>query len=217
MGVVGGMSLPGSAVVPAAPTELVASTSATLPVGTDGFPTAGSIKEVASSFGFEGVDFDVYGAVPNIVLDKGEFLIGRQVMADQMPLVRLGTSRKKYLLSFGPEGHKELFYTYDLKTDANDPSRTVEAFYRDAAQAGQSVVQSTYYEVSCTLLATQEPVNLSIPAAGSGTAFAGLLTKLFARRIRPQDAVIRLKKGARVEGKRSGQSFIPWEFEIVEP
>lgn len=195
---------------PAQQEQAMVAAKQTLPVGSDGFPTGGSMAEVAAALGFEGVNFNVFGVIPNVTLSQGDFFLEKKPLGQEF-LVRMGTSRKKSLLSYGPESAKELFYTYDMQTNANN-GQSVEEFKAAAAEAGQQIRQSDYYEVSCTL-DNGAIANLSIPIAGSGANFARLLAECFARSKRPQDVVVKVFRAPRVENVKF--PFYPWGFEIV--
>lgn len=182
-----------------------------LPVGPDGFPTSGTLAEIASFMGFEDINFDVYGVIPNITLSNGNFWLEGQDIGTEF-LCRMGVSRKKYLLAFGPNEDKKLFYSYNLQTCANT-GRHVSEFMTEAQQAGQQVKQSEYYEISAIMEGTGSPVNLSVPVAGSGANVARFIADCFARRLRPNSVLVKVYKAPLVTGVKF--PFTPWGFEIV--
>lgn len=133
-------------------------------------------------------------------------------MPEQEFFVQVLSSRPKYLFSFGSGSTAKLFYTYDRVHDANNETHTLDQFNESAQLTGQPVNMTEYYEIDATMLDTQEAVKLSVPKRGSGTAFVKLLTQCTAARRRPQDAVVKVKRGERVTDVT--HPFYPWAFEI---
>jgi hypothetical protein len=134
------------------------------------------------------------------------------VMPEQEFFVQVLSSRPKYLFSYGSGTSSKLFYTYDRVHDANNETHTLPQFNDSAQAAGQAVSMTEYYEIDATLLEANEAVKLSVPKRGSGTAFVKFLTQCTAARRRPQDAVVKVKRGERVMDV--AHPFYPWAFEI---
>lgn len=196
-------------------TALAAAPSTGITIGPDGFPQGGTLTEIFASIGFEGISTDGFGIMPIITLTQGEFQKDKQVI-DQEFYAKILSSRPKYLYSFGEYGDKNnsgLFYTYDKVHNANDDNSTLEDFYQLAQTNGKQVTMTEYYEVDAILLANNEAVKLSVPKRGSGSAFVKFLTQCAANRRRPQDAVVKIKRGDKVTSGK--QSFYPWAFEIA--
>jgi hypothetical protein len=196
---------------PSAQAVAVVKEKPNLPVGPDGFPTSGTMAEIAAFMGFEGINFDVYGVIPNITLSNGNFWLEGQDIGTEF-LCRMGVSRKKYLLAYGPNEDKKLFYSYNLQTCANT-GRHVSEFMAEAQQSGQQVKQSEYYEISAIMEGTGSPVNLSVPVAGSGANVARFIADCFARRLKPNSVLVKVYKAPLVTGVKF--PFTPWGFEIV--
>lgn len=212
------MQAPPMAVPPATvsqpSTALAAVPSTGITIGADGFPQGGTLTEIFASIGFEGISTDGFGIMPIITLTQGEFMKDKQVI-DQEFYAKILSSRPKYLYSYGEYGDKNggLFYTYDKVHNANDDSTTLEEFYQLAQTNGKQVTMTEYYEVDAILLANNEAVKLSVPKRGSGSAFVKFLTQCAANRRRPQDAVVKIKRGDKVTAGK--QAFYPWAFEIA--
>lgn len=189
--------------------------SRTAPVAFDdsGFPVSGSFAEMAASLGFEGINFDSYGVVPNIVLRGGSFEKEGKDMGVTSFLVRIISSRKKYLYTYGPEGKKKVLYSYDQKVSSSG-SMSLLDFQKEASEAGFEVKTVEFLEFSATLLETEELVNLSIPLLGSGSRVAKFIANCLASRRRPQDVITRVFRGARVESVT--HPYYPWDFEIAQ-
>ena len=186
-------------------------------MGPDGFPQGGSLTQVLESLGFEGISTDVFGIMPIITLTQGEFQKDKVVM-DMEFHVQILSSRPKYLYNYGDPQDKNapsgLFYTYDKIHNANSEEETLEKFMQEAAAAGLKVNMTEYYEVDATLLETNEAVKLSVPKRGSGSQFVKFLTQCTAARRRPQDAVVKVKRGEKVTNVT--HPYYPWAFEIVQ-
>ena len=198
-------------------TAMTAAPSTGITIGPDGFPQGGTLTEIFSSIGFEGISTDGFGIMPIITLTQGEFQKDKQVI-DQEFYAKILSSRPKYLYSYGDYGDKNnsgLFYTYDKVHNANDDNSTLEDFYQLAQVNGKQVTMTEYYEVDAILLANNEAVKLSVPKRGSGSAFVKFLTQCAANRRRPQDAVVKIKRGERVVPKEARNAFYPWAFEIA--
>jgi len=197
--------------------ELVTAQPAQLPVQYDaaGWPVAANMGETFAALGFEGVSFDSFGIVPTIRLDKTEFLKDDAVMPPEF-YVTVVSSRPKYLFSYGSPDDKNspkgVCYSYDKMHDANS-DQTIDQFKAEAASHGKPVKEAEYYEIDATLLETNEAVKLSVPKRGSGSAFARFLTQCGAVRRRPQEAIVRVKKGDKVT--KVDNPFYPWCFEIA--
>lgn len=208
--------VPAQQAVPAPAQALVhAQQAAPVPFDEGGFPITATISEAMNALGFEGVSFDGYGIVPNIVLNKTEFEKDGVMIPSEF-MVKINGSRNKFLYSWetpnNPKGPRGLCYTYDKVNDANGHG-TVADFYAEAAAQGQPVREAHYYEVDAVLLETGEAVKLSVPVRGSGSAFARFLTQCAAARKRPQDAQVLVKRGEKVT--KTNNDFYPWCFEIV--
>ena len=198
------------------PTAMTAAPSTGITIGSDGFPQGGTLTEIFASIGFEGISTDGFGIMSIITLNQGEFMKDQQVM-DQEFYVKILSSRPKYLFSFGKYGESgsKTLYSYDKINNANDDGTTVQDFEQEAQAAGHKVTMTEYYEVDAILLANNEAVKLSVPKRGSGSAFVKFLTQCAANRRRPQDAVVKIKRGERVVPKEARNAFYPWAFEIA--
>ncbi len=209
------MSAPPVTIPQAVSTAMTAAPSTGLTLGPDGFPQGGTLTEIFASIGFEGISTDGFGIMPIITLTQGEFQKDKQVI-DQEFYTRILSSRPKYLYSFGDFGDKSnsgLFYTYDKVHNANDDNSTLEDFYQLAQTNGKQVTVTEYYEIDAIMLENNEAVKLSVPKRGSGSAFVKFLTQCTANRRRPQDAVVKVKRGDKVTSGK--QAFYPWAFEIA--
>jgi hypothetical protein len=196
-------------------TAMTVAPSTGITLGPDGFPQGGTMTEIFASIGFEGISTDGFGIMPIITLTQGEFQKDKQVI-DQEFYAKILSSRPKYLYSYGDYGDKNnsgLFYTYDKVHNANDDNSTLEDFYQLAQVNGKQVTMTEYYEVDSIMLANNEAVKLSVPKRGSGSAFVKFLTQCAANRRRPQDAVVKIKRGDKVTSGK--QAFYPWAFEIA--
>ena len=182
-------------------------------VGPDGFPQGGSMTEIFAAMGFEGISTDIFGIMPIITLTQGEFMRDKVAMVDQEFFVQILSSRPKYLYSYGSGQSAGLFYTYDKQHDANNPEFTINQFEAKAAERGEGVSMTEYYEIDAIMHSNNEAVKLSVPKRGSGTAFVKFLTQCAAARRRPQDAVVKVKRGERVTNVQ--HPFYPWAFEIA--
>ncbi len=207
-----------------APAPMAVPTAAPAPVqtnlvvpGPDGFPQGGSLTQVLESLGFEGISTDVFGIMPIITLANGEFQKDKVVM-DMEFYVQILSSRPKYLYAYGNPQDKNsksgLFYTYDKIHNANSEEETLAQFEQEAAAANFKTTVTEYYEVDATLLETNEAVKLSVPKRGSGSQFVKFLTQCTAARRRPQDAVVKVKRGEKVSNVT--HPYYPWAFEIVQ-
>ena len=209
------VTIPAAQPVAQPATAMTAAPSTGITIGPDGFPQGGTLTEIFSSIGFEGISTDGFGIMPIITLTQGEFQKDKQVI-DQEFYAKILSSRPKYLYSYGDYGDKNnsgLFYTYDKVHNANDDNSTLEDFYQLAQTNGKQVTMTEYYEVDAILLANNEAVKLSVPKRGSGSAFVKFLTQCAANRRRPQDAVVKIKRGDKVTSGK--QAFYPWAFEIA--
>jgi len=190
---------------------------ALITLGPDGFPQGGTMAQVFEALGFEGISTDVFGIMPIITLTQGEFMKDK-VLIDQEFYVQILSSRPKYLYSYGTPEVKNspsgLFYTYDKAHNANNEDETLDQFSQLATSAGFQVKMTEYYEIDATLLANNEAVKLSVPKRGSGTQFVKFLTQCAAARRRPQDAVVKVKRGEKVTNVT--HPYYPWAFEIAQ-
>lgn len=215
------MAAPMAAPVPAAaPSQALTPAPAQtnlVSLGPDGFPQGGSLTQVLETLGFEGISTDVFGIMPIITLTQGEFQKDKVVM-DMEFYVQILSSRPKYLYAYGNQQDKNspsgLFYTYDKIHNANNEEETLQQFEQEAAAAGFKTTVTEYYEVDATLLDTNEAVKLSVPKRGSGSQFVKFLTQCTAARRRPQDAVVKVKRGEKVSNVT--HPYYPWAFEIVQ-
>lgn len=188
----------------------------------NGFPV-GSLEQVAAAMGFEGLDFDAFGIVPNVVFgNKGVFEMSDGSILGEEFYAILGSQRNKYLFSYSylPEGKAmtstnmvtEVLYSYDQVTSASG-HKTVDQLRQEAAAIKSEVEMKIYHEVSATLQ-DGRIVNLSIPKAGSGTALTRFIVSCVAAKKLPNQVWARIYKGKVVDGPKIKHAFTPWAIDL---
>ena len=186
--------------------------------GADGFPE-GSLAEIASALGFEGLSFDAYGIIPSVSLTQGVFKVSDGTSLGTEFLARITSHRVKYLYKYKhlPAGKpaveenfvEELAYTYDQTTIAGT-DRTIAEFVATATQLGAQPKISKYYEMMAHLQ-DGRLVDLNVPEAGSGSAVARWMVTCISARRRPDSVWTRVYKGEEVTSTK--YPFFPWALE----
>lgn len=191
-------------------------------VDANGFPS-GNLEQIASALGFEGLDFNAFGIVPNVVFgNKGVFEMSDGSILGEEFYAILGSQRNKFLFSYSylPEGKPmsstnmvtDVLYSYDQVNSASG-NKTVEQFRQEAALVKSEVEMKVYHEVSATLQ-DGRIVNLSIPKAGSGTALTRFIVSCVAAKKLPNQVWARIYKGKVVDGPKVKHAFTPWAIDI---
>ena len=194
--------------------QLAPAQQAGVPQAAGGVPS-GSLNEMATGDGFEGLDFDAYGVFPVVKLHDGSFSDSEGTdLGTEFDVVMM-SSRPKFLYktnhTYGADG-AEVVYSYDNVTSASGvPLTEVFAEWR-AAGKEPAEKPSRYIEVTARKYPDGDLVLLSVPAAGSGGPLTAYWASLKFKNLNIKDVVTTCFKGKRVD--RAAQPFTPWGFRL---
>jgi hypothetical protein len=173
-----------------------------------------ALQQIASDDGFEGLAFDAYGVFPNIVLNDGAFRYSGGEEIGPEFLVRIMSSRPKYLYKTDlpdndPRG--ETAYSYD--NVANTNGTPLEAIINGWREKGLPVAASPvpYLEVQGQM-DDGKVVLLSIPKT-SISVFTAYWTQLKLSNKDIRQVWTRCFKGQTVT--RAVKPYTPWAFSVA--
>jgi hypothetical protein len=167
--------------------------------------------------GFEGLDFDGFGAFPMVSLKQGTFSCSDGWTLPDPFYAVLMSSKKKWIYKNGlPDRDPEtkFFYTYDQETTIS--GEAVEDVLAEWRAKGWKPVMKPYLDVAMRLVGGEHDgkvVALSVPKTSIGRVSAHWANMMASGK--PIDQIItKIGKAALVKSK--GFEFTPISFEIYQ-